>query len=341
MWYQRQTWLSPKFPYSDIFKSCVTITNRSFLHRVTSPVSSPPPALWYDDKRSHAGGTVGILSSSMMSHHLLHAAHASLEAGQAFATSRTHMRFTTVHADVRANGHVIFRSWRRSKTKRRERCLVAVFIPLLFEINDQVDGIQAAFILRSASALEGTQPNGHKVMRQQNRESPRLTGRNLCHVFQHILFLRSSSWSLSPSPSSLHSAAWRRRTTWIFWRGWYRKVSSVNLFFLAKSHPATLFQSLFCARGPSFHIVLHLQAPLCCTTCSSFCFILLSFAKSQRVREAGMRLCGSSVCADKWGDKYLEKKSKYSALITQGEAATVTRFCCEPQCKLYSPFAKQ
>lgn len=83
--------------------------------------------------------------------------------------------------------------------------------PLLFESNEQVDGIQAAFIL--ASALEGTQRNRHKVTRQQNRESPRLTGGNLCGIFHNLSFLSSSSWSLSPSPSSPRSAAWRRRTT--------------------------------------------------------------------------------------------------------------------------------
>lgn len=254
--------------------------------------------------------------------------------------SHPHAGSPQTHADVRANGHMIFHTFCSKRDGEARTVFGGRFIPLLFEINDQVDGIQAAFILRSASALEGTQPNRHKVMRQQNRESPRLTGRNLCHVFQHILFLRSSSWSLSPSPSSLRSAAWRRRTTWIFWRGWYRKVSSVNLFF-TKSHPATLFQSLFCARGPSFHIALHMQAPLLVHYLQ---LILLCFAivcEMEHVGEVGMKLCGSSVCADKWGDKYLEKKSKYSALITQGKAATVTRLCCEPQCKLYSPFAKQ
>lgn len=127
--------------------------------------------------------------------------------------------------------------WRRhrrwlllSKRDQDARMVLWLLIPLLFEINDQVDRSQVAFILRHASALEGTQQDRPKVMRQQNRESPSLTGRNLCHVFHNILFLSSSSWSLSPSPSSPRSAAWRRRTTWIFWREWYRKVSSVNLF---------------------------------------------------------------------------------------------------------------
>lgn len=59
-------------------------------------------------------------------------------------------------------------------TGARPRVLLWPPSPLLFESNEQVDGIQAAFIL--ASALEGTQHNRHKVTRQQNRESPRLTG---------------------------------------------------------------------------------------------------------------------------------------------------------------------
>lgn len=142
---------------------------------------------------------------------------------------------------------------------------------------------------RSASALEGTQPNRHKVMRQQNRESPAFwRGRNLCHVFQHILFLRSSSWSLSPSPSSPRSAAWRRRTTWIFWRGWYRKVSSVNLF-LEKS------PSNFCFRVFFFFLCERTSFPHCSTHAGSSLvhflhLILLYFAivwEMERVREAG------------------------------------------------------
>lgn len=38
-----------------------------------------------------------------------------------------------------------------------------------------------------------------------------------------------SSWSLSPSPSSPRSVEWHRKTTWIFWRGLFRKVSPVTL----------------------------------------------------------------------------------------------------------------
>lgn len=192
-----------------------------YRRRDVSVSSSLPPALCYDDKRSHAGGTVGTLSSSMMSPHRWHATHASLEAGQ----------------QRRSLSHVVpggetppLTSFVKTSPKGTGWCLWP-WIPLLCEINGQLDGLQAASVLRSTSALEGTRHHRHKVMRQQNRESPRLTGGwNLCHVFHNVLFLCSSSWSLSPSPSSPRSAAWRRRTTWIFWREWYRKVSSVNLF---------------------------------------------------------------------------------------------------------------
>lgn len=70
-------------------------------------------------------------------------------------------------------------------------------------------------------------------------------------------------------------------------------------FFFAKSHPATLFQSLFCARGPSSHIVRHTQAPLLVHYLQ---LILLCFAivcEMEHVGEVGMKLCGSPVCADK------------------------------------------
>lgn len=191
-------------------------------------VSSRPLPLCYDDERSHAGGTVGTLSPLVMSHLLLHATHASLQALSPTCSSWTYTwtcEWTVAWLLVPAIPEVT------SSVKPRgpHRCWGRWF-PLWFEINDQVDRIQPAFILRSANSLEGTQQNRHKVMRQQNRESPRLTARNLCRVFHNILFLCTSSWSLSPSPSSPRSAAWRRRTTWIFWSEWYRKVSSVDLF---------------------------------------------------------------------------------------------------------------
>lgn len=72
-------------------------------------------------------------------------------------------------------------------TRARPRALFWPSSPLLFESNEQVDGIQAAFVL--ASALEGTQHNRHKITRQQNRESPRLTGGNLRRVFHNLLSL--------------------------------------------------------------------------------------------------------------------------------------------------------
>lgn len=113
-----------------------------------------------------------------------------------------------------------------------------------------------------------------------------------------------------------------------------------SIFFCEKS-PSN-FVSEFILRERTFfpHCSTHVGSSLV----HFLQLILLYFAivcEIENVREVGMKLCASSVCADKWGDKYLEKKSKYSALITQGKAATVTRLSCEPQCKLYSPFAKQ
>ncbi len=94
-------------------------------------------------------------------------------------------------------------------------------------------------------------------MRQWNRESQQLTGWSLCCVSFSVV-LCSSSWSLSPSPSSPRSVEWRRKTTWIFWREWYRKVSPAALLSLFKVTQLVCLSVslLLCVKGFYFSAVV-------------------------------------------------------------------------------------
>lgn len=169
-------------------------------------------------------------------------------------------------------------------------------IPLLFEINDQVDRIQAAFILKSASALEGTQHNRHKVMRQQNRESPRLTGRNLCRVFHNILFpllqlLELIAKSQLPALSGVAQKNYMNILERVVQKGELRQSFSL------KVTQQLCFRVYFCERTFFPHCSTHGGSSLV-----HFAHLILLYfvivREIEHIREAEMKLCCSPVCTD-------------------------------------------